>query len=564
MKNKLFLLPVLLLIAGCARIVTPVGGPTDVTPPKIDKELPTNLSTDFNTKLIKITFNEFVTLNSPNDNIFFSPPLNHKAEYSLSGKSLLIKLNDTLQEEKTYNIVFANAIKDFTEGNILDFYQYTFSTGSSIDSFMMSGKIINAETNMPEKNISILLYDKDIDSLPLSIKPTYITKSQENGSFTFRHIAAGEYKLFALKDINANLIYDLPNESIAFSNTMVTAQVMPKVVQQDTLAQDCTETEHEHIHEEEEPTILLSLFTTEDTVQRVQKPLNPQKGTYQIAYKRPFNTFEAKQLQPEETYSYVEVISLSKDTVTWYYKNIVDDTLVYELTVDGTLIDTVKLLPYKEAVQRGRGARKESQATLAVSYSNQGNLYAPLTLSFPSPVLPVDSFAVTVVKSKKSGNDTTTYYYSVPDTFVISLPLPFPLEEKVPYILSIRDSIFTGYNGLTNDSITIRFSAKSEKDFGNLIMNYKESSPHDYIVSLLNASGNVIQTDIISNARQIKYMHLVPGEYKIKVVEDRNKNGKWDTGNYSKNIQPERVFFFEKPISIRGYWDLEEDFVLDL
>ena len=561
MKNILYLLSSLLLITGCARIVTPVGGPADVEPPKIDKELPTNLSTDFNSKLIKITFNEFVTLNSPNDNIFFSPPLTHKAEYSLSGKSLFIKLNDTLLEGKTYNIVFSNAIKDFTEGNILNLYQYTFSTGSYIDSFMVSGKIINAETTLPEKNISIFLYDHDVDSLPLTKKPTYITKSQEDGTFTFRHIAAGEYKLFALKDINANLIYDLPNESIAFSNATVTAQTMPKEIKPDSLSPDSIDLKS--IDKDTEAEIVLSFFTAEDTVQRLQKPLNPQKGIYQIIYKRPFNSFETKQLEPEESYSYVEVMSSSKDTITWYFKENFTDTLIYQTIVDGTLIDTIKLLPYKEPVQRGRGTRKENQARLTVSYHNQGNLYAPLTLSFSTPILPVDSFAMTVIQSKKSGNDTTTYHYTVPDTFVISLPLPFPLEEKVPYILYIKDSVFTGYNGLTNDSIAIRFSAKSEKDFGNLIIDYKTTSGKEYIVSLLNANGHTIQTDIVNDTKQIKYMHLIPGEYKIKVIEDSNKNGKWDTGNYQKNIQPEKVFFFEKPISIRGYWDLEEVFLLE-
>ena len=116
---------------------------------------------------------------------------------------------------------------------------------------------------------------------------------------------------------------------------------------------------------------------------------------------------------------------------------------------------------------------------------------------------------------------------------------------------------------MTNDSIAIRFSAKSEKDFGNLIIDYKTTSGKEYIVSLLNANGHTIQTDIVNDTKQIKYMHLIPGEYKIKVIEDSNKNGKWDTGNYQKNIQPEKVFFFEKPISIRGYWDLEEVFLLE-
>ena len=65
---------------------------------------------------------------------------------------------------------------------------------------------------------------------------------------------------------------------------------------------------------------------------------------------------------------------------------------------------------------------------------------------------------------------------------------------------------------------------------------------------------------MITSSSDLVYKNLVPGNYKIKVVEDLNKNGKWDTGNYKKKRQPEPIYYFEKPIQIRGYWDLEEEF----
>jgi len=78
----------------------------------------------------------------------------------------------------------------------------------------------------------------------------------------------------------------------------------------------------------------------------------------------------------------------------------------------------------------------------------------------------------------------------------------------------------------------------------------------------LNNKGNIIQQNIVSSNQPITYAHLDPGSYKIKVVKDRNNNGRWDTGNYKLKIQPEEIFFFDKPINIRGYWDIEEDFEL--
>ena len=166
-----------------------------------------------------------------------------------------------------------------------------------------------------------------------------------------------------------------------------------------------------------------------------------------------------------------------------------------------------------------------------------------------------------LVARKKSGNDTTRKSFSVPDAFVMSLPLPFKLEEKVPYTLLIRDSIFYGYDGLVNDTIEVQFTTKSEKDYGNLAINYVPDQPGmSYVVELLGVKDAVIQKNIITGQQTVTYDNLIPGSYKIRVVEDRNRNGRWDTGNYFKKEQPEVIFFFNKPLEIRGFWDLEETF----
>lgn len=567
MRNRILLLLVSLLLAGCARVVVPTGGPKDVAPPVVVKELPESGSLFFQSKSIRITFDEFITLNNPSENIFFSPPLQVQPDFTTAGKSVIIRIYDTLRSNKTYNIAFSNAIKDFTEGNPLPFYQYTFSTGAYIDSFMVEGQIINAQTTAAEENVLVLLYDRNIDSLPLSAKPTYITKSQKNGLFTFRHVASGEYKIFALKDINNNLIFDLPNESIAFSDSPVTAVVMPKE-KRDTLSQKQTEMVRTRQAGKPFDGIKLSLFTEEDTVQRLLKPKNPNRGIYQLIYKHPFTDFEARPLDSNTAgHTYMEYRNAAKDTVIWYFREEVRDSLFYEVTADRSIIDTAVLLPYRAAAtQRGsRGARREAARKLTYTVAHAGDLYEPLTLKFSYPILPVDHFSVTVIKLKKSANDTACYHYHIPDTFVLSVPLPFPLEEKVPYLVMIKDSIFQGYDGTRNDSIEIRFNSKSEKDYGNLTMNYQVKQPgKEFIVSLLDSRDHILQTDIVSSSVQVKYFHLSPGEYRIKVIEDRNGNGKWDTGNYRKKQQPEPIFYFDKPLSIRGYWELEESFDLDI
>ena len=203
---------VVLLLSGCAKVVMPTGGPRDTEPAKMLKEDPPSGSVSFSESQIKITFDEFFTLNNPTENILISPPMATAPKYLINGKTLVIKLEDTLHPNTTYNMVFSDCIKDYHEGNTLSYYHYSFSTGPSIDSFSIRGKVLDAATLEGAKDFLVMLYHQDVDSLPFSTLPDYITKSLSNGSFTFDNIAAGNYKLFALKDINANMLYDLPNE----------------------------------------------------------------------------------------------------------------------------------------------------------------------------------------------------------------------------------------------------------------------------------------------------------------------------------------------------------------
>lgn len=546
-----------LLLAGCAKIVTPVGGPKDTTPPKIVKESPANHTTMFNNKSIKITFDEFVVLNNPNQTVIVSPPLKENPELSISGKSVIIKLPDSLKSNTTYSIALSETIKDFTEGNSLPIYTYAFSTGNYIDSFMLSGTLKNAVSLDASKNVYVFLYDQDIDSLPMSVRPTYLTKTNVNGNFTFNNVKPGQYKIFALDDINNNLIYDLPNESIAFLSSPVETWSKPVA---DTLNESQKNDRNQQTNAEKHE-IKLALFTERDSNQVLSKYINTTENLYVFPYKTDFKSFSARHLSGKEL-NYFQLISNSQDSVYWYLKEALIDTAYYEFTVDGHFIDTVKLVPFKKNL-KGMGRRKaKEKSALSVSLSNKETIYQPLTLNFSYPVKP-GQFEITIYKLLKSGNDTIVKTVQIPDSFVRSIPIDYNFEEKLPYSVFIRDSVIWGYNGLTNDTIQARFTTKTEKDFGNLLINYSIADPScQYIVYLQNSKGNTIQQNIISTNQSISYAHLNPGSYKIKVIKDRNKNGRWDTGNYKEKFQPEEIFFFDKPINIRGYWDIEEDFEL--
>lgn len=539
MKLRFCILSLIVLFASCAKVVMPVGGPRDVAPPTVVKCVPENGSTHFSAKNIKITFDEFVVLNNPSENIIISPPLSHQPKYVMKEKTLIINILDSLIDNSTYNIVFSNGIKDYTEGNLLPIYQYSFSTGEFIDSATMSGVLLDAQTQKPVSNVSVCLYEHDIDSLPLTTLPNYLTKTQSNGAFSFSNIKDGKYKVFAVSDINSNFIFDLPNEGIAFL---------------DTLYSSCLDIRSDSL---KNSPLVLRYFIEEDTIQRLTAITSKAKGIYRFAYKLPVSDFRVETLAGE-TASYFTQLSPSRDTVSFYFKEEVLDS-IYLLLLTENRIDTVLVEPYKAPLRQGRG-KKSGEPTLQVRELYSGDLFKPLTLQFSYPIRPIDSFPVTFIKKLKSRNDAIIVHYSVPDSFVLQLPLLFSYEEKCNYAVQIADSVFYGYDGTTHDSLTFEFMSKSTRDYGNLQMNFIVNEGNHYLIYLLDAKDREVREDLITSSSELIYNNLVPGNYKIKVVHDLNKNGKWDTGNYKKKCQPEPIYYFEKPIQIRGYWDLEEEF----
>jgi hypothetical protein len=52
--------------------------------------------------------------------------------------------------------------------------------------------------------------------------------------------------------------------------------------------------------------------------------------------------------------------------------------------------------------------------------------------------------------------------------------------------------------------------------------------------------------------------YVIPSKYKIKIIRDTNKNGKWDNGDYQTKIQPEKIYYFSEILLLRANWDLEQ------
>jgi hypothetical protein len=307
--------------------------------------------------------------------------------------------------------------------------------------------------------------------------------------------------------------------------------------------------------------IILHLFQEEDTIQSLSPSLNPQAGLYQFPFKLPIHSFDFE-VASDTIIDFFSSINETRDTLSLYLKTFFENSATVYVQSDSISGDTLEIYPYKISQRAGKN-QKAVVPKLSITLSNKDDLFLPTLLNFSYPIIPADSVKILVIGSMR-GKDTTLIHISVPDSFVMQIPIPFIFEPKINYEILFRDSLFFGYDGTTHDTISFSFSKKTEKDYGNLIINYKidDNNDADFIVELLSSSQKTIRKDILSSSKKIEYKHLLPGNYRIKVIEDKNRNGKWDTGNYRKKMQPEKFFMIEKEITIRGFWDTEESVML--
>ena len=285
----------LAIITSCANIGMPTGGPKDVAPPKVLKSIPKNYSTQFKGKEIEITFDEFVKFRDLNSQLLISPPLKNTPDIKIKGKNIVIKINDTLRENTTYTMFFGDAIVDLNEENILASYEFVFSTGTVLDSLTMTGRVLNAFTQKPEKDIYVMLYDKYDDSVPIKEKPYYLAKTKEDGEFVMNNLRDMSYKVFALKDANNNLKFDQPNEKIAFIDSLVTARMKPVLLKKDSLHKDTLKLDSLNraiVHDKNLYIKDLNLFEEVDSVQRVTKADYLHKGQLIFTFRFPVKDLE--------------------------------------------------------------------------------------------------------------------------------------------------------------------------------------------------------------------------------------------------------------------------------
>jgi len=589
----------LLLFYGCAQVVAPTGGGKDITPPEILNEEPANHTINFAAEKLIISFDEYIKLNQPNEQIVISPPMIKQPSYTLKKKTLVVTFEEELKANTTYTINFGEAIKDNNEGNILKNYTYVFSTGATLDSMEVNGIVVDAISGEAKENVLVMLYKNDIDSLPLDTIPDYFTRTATDGHFSIEHVANQAYRIFALNDQNSNYRFDIPDEEIAFLDTLILPTIGSNnehdadhadslaillvdslVVSQtaDTLEQRADSATSakgggRRLEESAEENALfyeLKMFVEEDTTQFLKRALSEHYGKLVFVYNLPVRRFSASVdgVRFKKQWALREY-SAARDTLILWTTDVAPDTMRILSSVDGLATDTTELVMKLrtakiEATKKGRGVRSKAATfalTLKTDPPNKRSPKpdAPLSLIWSHPILNMNLEKVTLMED----SIRVKYRLTTLDTALRKFNLHYNWKPEALYNLHIQDSAFTDLFNLWNDTIDISFTGIDSESFGELSLKITKEPTEQLVIELLNSAGNVLKSEVATSTEIIQFSQLNPGKYALRVITDRNKNGRWDSGRYAEHLQPEPINFLQKETEVRANWNMELEWNLN-
>lgn len=296
--------------SSCANIVPPAGGPKDTLPPRLLRVEPGDSSTRFRSKKIVFTFDEYVDLQEPGNNLLFTPLTLNPPRITSKLKTITAEIRDTLAPNTTYVLNFGNAIKDINESNVLHNFKYVFSTGDAIDSLTLNGKVILAESGKIDSTLQVVLHTDFTDSAVVKKLPKYAARLDGKGNFHFTNLPSGNYAIYALGDAGTMRRYTSKTQLFAFADSVV--RVAPNQSQQITL----------YAYKEASATTETKTATTKTTEKRLRVTNNLTSnqqdllGDLVLTFERPLRSFDSAKarLSTDSTFTPVANYSFVLDS----------------------------------------------------------------------------------------------------------------------------------------------------------------------------------------------------------------------------------------------------------
>lgn len=591
MKRTFLILLAALALAGCAnRGIGPQGGPKDTVPPVPLRCEPEQGALRFDGKRIEVVFDEYIQLDNIAQNLLMSPPQQTPPEVKAIGKRLTVLFQDTLRDSTTYTIDFGNAVCDYREKIPLRGYTFCFSTGDEIDTLETRGRLYDAKTLNPVKDIYIGVHDDLADSA-FTTKPFLrVARTDSAGFFCIRNMHPGAYRLYATDDVSRDYRLTV-GEALAFADSVVSVQPEPVVRIQDSVVsiQDSAVSMQDSVVSIQPDRTFTTLFLFKEEQQRLYlvRTLREQQHTIQILFSAsPDSVPEMRVLRPSEVDStrsdsawtdptpyMFTAYSARRDTVTLWLTDsiaIAQDSISLEVRYRRTdslyrlewCTDTLRAVwraprmsaKAKEAKRREALNRRLSLKTNARSAFE---IYDTLVIRSTTPLMKVERDSIHLFER------VDTIYKSIPfslmpyDTLPMNVYVLADFKPEGRYELRLDSAAITDVYGVTHAPAKYPLQLKSLEDYSTLRVKLNPLPPHARI-QLLSAQDKVLR-ELPAVEEGALFEYLKPDTYYLRLYMDTNEDGLWTTGSWAEKRQPEPVYYFPEKIQTKSNWDFEEE-----
>ena len=591
-------------LSRCASMMTPTGGPRDTLPPVITIMTPDNFSTGRSTtshEKIYIEFNEFVQIKDQQKEFFTSPAMKKKPTVTLRGRGIVVQLRDTLAPNTTYALNFGSSIRDNNEGNPLNSMRYVFSTGSEVDSMVMSGYTADSYKADSVSKSFVWFFPADsvedvaeYDSTVFKYKPSVIARAENNGIFIAQNLKPIPYRVYAVQDKNDNQMYEPGSDQVGFLGGTYNPVDQPDfAIWYDSIRQ----------YVSAEPQLYFRMFTDavfrRQVLSQTERPQQHKAMLYFSAAHPRIESLRFDSIAADRII--VDPQTVGRDTIALWF-NVpsaeLPDTIKGELTylkhdslnvlqpvteplkLSWRLIETKAQEREREKLERDRRKaeetgqewkepEKENPFAFKLPLSGDLNPENDLTVDFDYPLARLDSASLLL---------TTT----LPDKTIEDVPVRIerdtallrrwfiraPWKTGGQYTLTIPKGAIADIAGFSNDSIIGKYTVLDPEKFATVKIHVRgRDDGAKYIVQLLDGNNALKQEkrDVVTG--DIQFNYVPAGEIKFRIIEDSNGNGKWDTGNVVERRQPERAEIYaneqgEDTFATKTNWEVE--FTMDM
>ena len=194
-------------ICSCTNQGAPPGGPQDRTGPQVLETFPDTFEVllAFDEE-IRIVFDERISesgAQGPLDQAVTVSPESGEVTVRHSNRELRVRMEGGFLPDEVYRVTVQTVVRDLFGNNLVDPFEFVFSTGAEMTPTVLAGTIVDRITDQPIEGARVTARAErppGVEASDDQVVPTHIALTDERGVYALRYVPSGGYEITAFVD----------------------------------------------------------------------------------------------------------------------------------------------------------------------------------------------------------------------------------------------------------------------------------------------------------------------------------------------------------------------------